>query len=49
MIVLSGADVVLPDRVLSPGALVLDGERIVRAEITAEVVCDGVLVHLQTS
>jgi N-acetylglucosamine-6-phosphate deacetylase len=29
MIVLSGADVVLPDRVLSPGTLVLDGERIV--------------------
>ena len=29
MIVLSGADVVLPDRILSPGTLVLDGERIV--------------------
>jgi N-acetylglucosamine-6-phosphate deacetylase len=33
MIVLSGADVVLPDRVLSPGTIVLDGERIV--EVTA--------------
>jgi N-acetylglucosamine-6-phosphate deacetylase len=29
MIVLSGADIVLPDRVLSPGTLVLDGEQIV--------------------
>ena len=29
MIILSGADVVLPDRVLSPGTVVLDGERIV--------------------
>lgn len=28
MIVLSGADVVLPDRLLSPGTLVLEGERI---------------------
>ena len=27
MIVLSGADLVLPDRVLSPGTLVLDGDR----------------------
>lgn len=33
MIVLSGADLVLPDRVLSPGTLVLDGERIV--DVTA--------------
>ena len=29
MIVLSGADIVLPDRVLGPGTLVLDGEQIV--------------------
>jgi N-acetylglucosamine-6-phosphate deacetylase len=29
MIVLSGADIVLPDRVLSPGTLVLEGNRIV--------------------
>jgi N-acetylglucosamine-6-phosphate deacetylase len=29
MIVLSGADLVLPDRVLTPGTLVLDGDRIV--------------------
>jgi N-acetylglucosamine-6-phosphate deacetylase len=29
MIVLSGADVVLPDRVLTPGTLVVDGDRIV--------------------
>jgi N-acetylglucosamine-6-phosphate deacetylase len=29
MIVLSGADVVLPDRILSPGTLILDGDRIV--------------------
>jgi N-acetylglucosamine-6-phosphate deacetylase len=28
MIVLSGADVVLPDRILSPGTVVIDGERI---------------------
>ena len=28
MIVLSGADVVLPDRILRPGTIVLDGERI---------------------
>ena len=29
MIVLSGADLVLPDRILAPGTLVLDGDRIV--------------------
>jgi N-acetylglucosamine-6-phosphate deacetylase len=29
MIVLSGADIVLPDRVLTPGTIVLDGDRIV--------------------
>ena len=29
MIVLSGADVVLPDRILRPGTIVLDGDRIV--------------------
>ncbi len=29
MIVLSGADLVLPDRILSPGTLVIDGDRIV--------------------
>ena len=28
MIVLSGADLVLPDRILSPGTLVIDGDRI---------------------
>ncbi len=33
MIVLTGAEIVLPDRVLSPGTLVLDGERI--AEVAA--------------
>ena len=33
MIVLSGAALVLPDRILSPGTLVIDGERI--AEIRA--------------
>jgi N-acetylglucosamine-6-phosphate deacetylase len=29
MIVLSGADLVLPDRILSPGTIVIDGDRIV--------------------
>src|SRR5262245_59287216 len=29
MIVLSGADLVLPDRILTPGTLVIDGDRIV--------------------
>lgn len=29
MIVLSGADLILPDRILSPGTLVIDGDRIV--------------------
>lgn len=29
MIVLSGADIVLPDRVLAPGTIVIDGDRIV--------------------
>ena len=33
MIVLSGADVVLPDRLLSPGTVVVDGDRIV--DVTA--------------
>jgi len=33
MIVLSGADLVLPDRILSPGTLVIDGDRI--AEVRA--------------
>ena len=28
MIVLSGADLVLPDRILSPGTLVIEGDRI---------------------
>ena len=28
MIVLSGAELVLPDRILTPGTLVIDGERI---------------------
>lgn len=32
MIVLSGADIVLPDRLLSPGTIILDGDRI--ADIT---------------
>lgn len=42
MIVLSGADVVLPDRILRPGTLVIDGDRIVdisqgaRARATGE-------------
>src|SRR5262245_16070146 len=35
MIVLSGADLVLPDRILSPGTLVIDGSRI------AEIRHDG--------
>jgi hypothetical protein len=29
MIVLSGADIVLPDRVLNQGTLVIDGEQVV--------------------
>ncbi|HET7619453.1 MAG TPA: amidohydrolase family protein, partial [Vicinamibacterales bacterium] len=29
MIVLSGADLVLPDRLISPGTIVIDGDRIV--------------------
>jgi N-acetylglucosamine-6-phosphate deacetylase len=36
MIILSGADVVLPDRVLGPGSVVIDGDRIV--DITAGAV-----------
>ncbi len=39
MIVLSGADLVLPDRVLSPGTIVIDGDRIV------EVRSDTTLGH----
>jgi N-acetylglucosamine-6-phosphate deacetylase len=39
MIVLSGAALVLPDRILSPGTLVIDGERI--AEIRAEAPSAG--------
>jgi hypothetical protein len=33
MIVLSGAEIVLPDRILTPGTVVIDGDRI--AEIRA--------------
>jgi N-acetylglucosamine-6-phosphate deacetylase len=32
MIVLSGADVVLPDRLLSPGTIVVDGDRIIAVD-----------------
>jgi N-acetylglucosamine-6-phosphate deacetylase len=39
MIVLSGAALVLPDRILSPGTLVIDGERI--AEIRADAPAAG--------
>ena len=28
MIVLSGAEIILPDRILTPGTLVIDGDRI---------------------
>ncbi|HTK27968.1 MAG TPA: N-acetylglucosamine-6-phosphate deacetylase [Vicinamibacterales bacterium] len=36
MLVLSGADLVLPDRVLSPGTIVIDGDRI--ADVRADTV-----------
>jgi N-acetylglucosamine-6-phosphate deacetylase len=39
MIVLSGADLVLPDRILSPGTLVIDGDRI--AEIRPDAPSTG--------
>jgi N-acetylglucosamine-6-phosphate deacetylase len=39
MIVLSGADLVLPDRILSPGTLVIDGDRI--AEIRPDAPSAG--------
>src|SRR5438876_5086216 len=39
MIVLSGAALVLPDRILSPGTLVLDGDRI--AEVRSEAPSAG--------
>src|SRR5437764_13484517 len=39
MIVLSGAALVLPDRILSPGTLVIDGDRIV--EIRADAPSSG--------
>ena len=39
MIVLSGADLVLPDRVLAPGTLVIDGDRI--AEIRPDAPSAG--------
>jgi N-acetylglucosamine-6-phosphate deacetylase len=42
MIVLSGADLVLPDRILSPGTLVIDGGRI------AEIRSDAASGHLGT-
>ena len=35
MIVLSGADLVLPDRILSPGTIVLDAGRIVEVRSDA--------------
>src|SRR5258708_27950731 len=43
VIVLSGADVVLPDRVLSPGTIVIDGGRIV--EIKASGTTAGGVSH----
>jgi N-acetylglucosamine-6-phosphate deacetylase len=39
--VLSGADLVLPDRVLSPGSLVLEGSRIVDIAAGARAASDG--------
>ena len=39
MIVLSGADLVLPDRILSPGTLVVDNGRI--AEIRSDATASG--------
>jgi N-acetylglucosamine-6-phosphate deacetylase len=39
MIVLSGADLVLPDRILSPGTLVIDGDRI--AEVRPDVIASS--------
>jgi N-acetylglucosamine-6-phosphate deacetylase len=44
MILLSGADLVLPDRVVSPGTLVLDGDRIVDV-VPGERAIDGGTVH----
>jgi N-acetylglucosamine-6-phosphate deacetylase len=43
MIVLSGADLVLPDRILSPGTLSIDGERI--ADVRAGFAPGGTLHH----
>jgi len=46
MIVLSGADLVLPDRVLGGGTLVLDGDRIVDVRPGADVGGDASSQHL---
>jgi len=46
MIVLSGADLVLPDRVLGGGTLVLDGDRIVDVRPGADAGADSASQHL---
>jgi len=46
MIVLSGADLVLPDRVLGGGTLVLDGDRIVDVRPGADAAGDASSQHL---
>jgi len=46
MIVLSGADLVLPDRVLGGGTLVLDGDRIVDVRPGADAAGDASSPHL---
>lgn len=44
MIVLSGADIVLPDRVLSPGTLVLEGDRVIEI-VAGERPADSGALH----
>jgi N-acetylglucosamine-6-phosphate deacetylase len=46
MIVLSGAHLVLPDRLLSPGTLVLDGDRIVEVRSGAIAAETGTALHV---